>query len=47
MTSITVCVYISSLIQFEHFLSLFEPVSLLSKQFNVFNTQIVLLHVIS
>ena len=35
LTCIVVCVYISSLTQFAHFLSLFEQVSLLSKQFNV------------
>ena len=34
---IVVCVYISSLTQFAYFLSLFELVSLLSKQFNAFN----------
>ena len=36
LTCIIVCVYISSLTQFAHFLSLFELVSLLSKQFNAF-----------
>ena len=36
LTCIVVCVYISSLIQFGYFLSLFEQVSLLSKQFNAF-----------
>ena len=33
LTCIVVCVYISSLTQFAYFLSLFEVVSLLSKQF--------------
>ena len=32
----TVCVYVSSLIQSAYFLSLFKLVSLLSKQFNAF-----------
>ena len=36
LTYIVVCVYISSLIQFAYFLSLFELVSLLSKQVNAF-----------
>ena len=36
LTCIVVCVYISSLTQFRYFLSLFDIVSLLSKQFNVF-----------
>ena len=36
LTCIVVCVYISSLTQFAYFLSLFELVSLLSKQFNSF-----------
>ena len=36
LTYIVVCVYISSLTQFAYCLSLFEPVSLLSKQFNAF-----------
>ena len=36
LTCIVVCVYISSLTQFVYFLSLFELVSLLSKQFNAF-----------
>ena len=36
LTFIVECVYISSLTQFAYFLSLFELVSLLSKQFNVF-----------
>ena len=36
LTCIIVCVYISSLTQFAYFLSLFELVSLLSKQFNAF-----------
>ena len=36
LTCKTVCVYISSMIQFAYFLSLFELVSLLSKQFNAF-----------
>ena len=36
LTCIVVCVYISSLTQFAYFLSLFELVSLLSKQFNAF-----------
>ena len=35
-TCIAVFVYISSLTQSAYFLSLFEPVSLLSKQFNSF-----------
>ena len=35
-TYIVVCVYISSLTQFAYFLSLFELVSLLSKQFSAF-----------
>ena len=34
LTCIVVCVYISSLTQFAYFLSLFEVVSLLSKQFD-------------
>ena len=34
LTCGVVCVYISSLTQFVYFLSLFELVSLLSKQFN-------------
>ena len=37
LTCIVVCVYISSLTQFAYFLSLFELVNLLSKQFNAFN----------
>ena len=45
LTCIVVCVYISSLIQFAYFLSLFELVNLLSKQFNAFKAQILLLHV--
>ena len=36
LTCIVVCVYISSLAQFAYFLSLFELVSLLCKQFNAF-----------
>ena len=36
LTCIVVCIYISSLTQFAYFLSLFELVSLLSKQFNAF-----------
>ena len=36
LTCIVVCVYISSLTQFVYFLSLFELVSLLSKQSNAF-----------
>ena len=36
LTCIVVCVNISRLTQFAYFLSLFELVSLLSKQFNVF-----------
>ena len=36
LTCIVVCVNISSLAQFANFLSLFELVSLLSKQFNAF-----------
>ena len=36
LTCIVVCVYITSLTQFAYFLSLFELVSLLSKQFNAF-----------
>ena len=47
IASLTVCVYISSLIQSAYFLSLFELVNLLSKQFNAFNTYILLLHVFS
>ena len=39
LTCIVVCVYISSLTQFAYFLSLFELVSLLSKQFNAFKGQ--------
>ena len=45
LTCIVVCVYISSLIQFAYFLSFFELVSLLSKQFNAFNALVLLLHV--
>ena len=37
LTCIVTCVYISGLTQFAYFLSLFELVSLLSKQFNAFN----------
>ena len=40
-----VCAYISSLTQFAYFLSLFEPVSLLSKPPNAFKALILLLHV--
>ena len=47
LSSITVCVYISSLIQSAYFLSLFELVSILSKQFNAFKAYILLLHVFS
>ena len=36
MTCIIVCIYISSLTPFAYFLSLFELLSLLSKQFNAF-----------
>ena len=36
LTCIVVCVYISSLTQSAYFLSLFELLSLLSKQFNAF-----------
>ena len=36
LTWIVVCVYLSSLTKFAYFLSLFELVSLLSKQFNAF-----------
>ena len=36
LTCIVVCVCISSLTQFAYFLSLFELVSLLSKQFSAF-----------
>ena len=36
LTCIVVCVDISSLTQFAYFLSLFEPASLLSEQFNAF-----------
>ena len=36
LTCIVVCINISRLTQFAYFLSLFELVSLLSKQFNVF-----------
>ena len=39
------CVYISSLIQSAYFLSLYELVSLLSKQFNAFKAYILLVHV--
>ena len=37
LTCVVVCVYISSLTQFAYFLTLFEVVNLLSKQFNAFN----------
>ena len=37
LTCLVVCVYISSLTKFAYFLSLFELVSLVSKQFNAFN----------
>ena len=47
LTCIVVCVYISSLTQFAYFLSLFELVSLQSKQFNAFKAYILLLHVFS
>ena len=46
-SSITVCVYISSLIQSAYFLSLFELVSLKSKQLYAFKAYILLLHVFS
>ena len=36
LTCIAVCVHISSLTKFAYFLSLFELLSLLSKQFNTF-----------
>ena len=36
LTCIVVCIYTSSLTQFAYFLSLFELVSLLSKQCNAF-----------
>ena len=36
LTYIVECVYISSLTQFAYFLSLFELISFLSKQFNAF-----------
>ena len=36
LTCIVVCVYISSLTQFEYFLNLFELVNLLSKPSNAF-----------
>ena len=42
---ITVCVDISSLSQSAYFLSLFEPVNFLSKQFYLFQACILLLHV--
>ena len=45
LTSIVVCVYISSLTQFAYFLSLFELVNLLSKPSNAFKAKILLLHV--
>ena len=45
LTCMVVCVYISSLTQSAYFLSLFELVSLLSKQLNAFKAQILLLHV--
>ena len=45
LTCIVVCVYISSSTQFAYALSLFELVSLLSKQFNAFKAQILLLRV--
>ena len=45
LTCIVVCVYISSLTKFAYFLSLFELVNLLPKQFNAFKAQILLLHV--
>ena len=47
LTCIVVCVNISSLTQFAYFLSLFELVSLQSKQFNAFKAYILLLHVFS
>ena len=37
LTCIVVCVYISTLTQFTYFLSLFKPVSLLTKPPNAFN----------
>ena len=45
LTCIVVCVCISSLTQFAYVLSLFELVNLLSKQFNAFKAQTLLLHV--
>ena len=45
LSSRSVCVYISSFIQFAHFLSLFELISLLSKQSSAFKAQLLLLHV--
>ena len=41
----TICVYITSLFQSASFLSLYEVISLLSKQFNAFKAYILLLHV--
>ena len=43
----TVGVYISSLIQSAYFLSLFELVSIFSKQFNACKAYILLLHLFS
>ena len=37
LTCIVVCVYIFSLTKFAYFLSLFELVNLISKQFNAFS----------
>ena len=42
LTCIVVCVYITSLTQFAYFLSFFELVSLLSKQFNAFKASLLL-----
>ena len=47
VTQTDVFVYISSLSQSAYFLGLFQLVSPLSKQFNVFNAYILLLHVFS
>ena len=45
LTCTVVCVYIFSLTRFAYFMSLFELVSLLSKQFNAFKALLLLLHV--
>ena len=42
-TPLTVCVYISSFVKFAYFLSLFQLVNILSKQFNAFKAYILLL----